>query len=121
MLYVRYYSQFQSNMGIVSTLSEDCNSVEEVLSKIDDRIRDNFRIKDLTQTLSVHNPKFYNNHEYYGLNEEELLTDDLIERYSKINDGSKQDILVAKAILSSLEKPVESLEEFPVLKKRYLD
>lgn len=117
---VRYYANLQSGSGITSTLPGGCNSVEEILSKIDDRIRDNLRIKDLTQTLFVYNPRYYGNHSYFGLDENKLLIAELIEKYSQINDGSKQDLLVARAILSLLEKPVESLEEFPVLRKKYL-
>lgn len=117
---VSYYANLQSRGGIISTLPEGCNCVEEILSKIDDRISDNLRINDLTQTLFVHNPRHYVNHRYFGLDEDKLLTNELIEKYSKINDGSKQDLLVAKAILSSLEKAVESLEEFPILRKKYL-
>lgn len=117
---VKYYANLQSRDGIISTLPEDCNSVEEILSKIDNRIRDNLRINDLTQTLFVHNLRYYGNHGYFGLDEDKLLTNELIEKYSKINDGNKQDLLVAKSILSLLEKPVESLEEFPILRKKYL-
>lgn len=118
---VRYYADLQSRGGIISTLPENCNDVKEILLKIDDRIKDNLRVNNLTQTLFVHNPRYYGNHSYFGLNEDKLLTDALIKKYSKINDGSKQDLLVAKAILSLLEKPVESLEEFPVLRKKYLE
>lgn len=118
---VRYYANLQSQDGIVPTLPEACNSIEEILSKIDIRIRDNLRINDLTKTLFVHNARYYGNHVYFGLDEDKLLTNELIEKYSKINDGSKQDLLVVKGILSLLEKPVESLEEFPILKKKYLN
>ena len=118
---VGYFANLQSCDGIISTLPEACNSVEEIITKIDGRIRDNLRLNDLTQTLFVHNPRYYGNHGYFGLDEDKLLTHKLIEEYSRINDGSKQDLLVAKAILSLLEKPVESLEEFPVLRKKYLE
>lgn len=118
---VSYYANIQSRGGIISTLPEGCGGIEEILSELDTRIRDNFRIKDLTQTLFVYNPKFYGNHGYFGLDEEKLLTDELIEKYSKISDGSKQDLLVVKAILTLLEKPTESLEEFPVLRKKYIE
>ena len=118
---VRYYGNLQSRAGVISTLPEDCNSVEEILLKIDSRINDNLRIADLTKTLFVYNPRYYGNHGYFGLEEDELLTTELIEKYSKINDGSKQDLLVAKSILSLLKKPVESLEEFPTLRKKYLE
>lgn len=117
---VRYYAHLQSQGGIISTLPEDCNSVEEIVSKIEERIKDNLRIGDLTRTLFVYNPRFYANHYFYGLDEDRLLTDELIEKYSRIADGSKQDLLVVKAILLSLKKPVESLEDFPILKMKYL-
>ena len=44
----------------------------------------------------------------------------LIDAYDKIDDGSKQDLLIAKAILSQIQKPEESLDDFPILKKHYL-
>jgi len=116
---VRYYAQLQSRGGILSTLPECCNSLDEILLKIDNRIKDNLRINDLTQTLFVHNTRYYGNHGYFGLDGDKLLTNELIQEYSKTNNGSKQDLLVANAILSSLEKPIESLEEFPTLRKKY--
>lgn len=118
---VSYYAKLQSRGGIISTLPEGCGSVEEILSELNSRIRDNFRIKDLTQTLFVYNSKFYGNHGYFGLDEEKLLTNELVAKYAEITDGSKQDLLVAKAILSQLQKPTESLEEFPILRKKYLE
>ena len=118
---VRYYANIQSSGGIISTLPKSCSSVEEILSKIDIRIKENLRINDLNKTLFVHNPKCYGNHSYFGLDEDKLLCDTLVQKYSEINDGSKQDLLVASAIISILEKPVESLEEFPILKKKYLE
>lgn len=117
---VSYYAKLQSRGGIISTLPENCTSVDEIISKIDARIKDNLRINDLSQSLFVHNPRFYGNHNYFGLDEDRLLTDELVEKYAKINDGSKQDLLVANAILSLLEKPDESLDEFHALKKKYL-
>lgn len=118
---VRYYAKLQSAGGIISTLPENCNSIEEILAKLDIRIKDNLRIKDLTKTLFVYNTNYYDNHSYFGLDEDKLLSKKLIDSYSKIKDGSEQDLLVVKAILSLLEKPDESLDEFPTLKKVYLE
>ena len=60
------------------------------------------------------------NHLYYGLSEEDMLTQQLIKKYANCFDGTKQDLLVVKALLANLEKPIESLNEFLILKKAYL-
>lgn len=115
---VRYYAFLQEWGGITPTLPKNCNSTKEILTKIDERISANLRNRHLTQTLFVYNPRFYENHFNFGLDEKKLLTDDLIERYYRMSDGSKQDLLVANAILASLEKPVESLKDFPSIKEK---
>lgn len=117
---VRIYADFQSRGGISSTLPCNCDTIDQVTSQIDERIKQNSRIKPLGDTLFVHNPRYYKNHNYFGLDEDKLLSAKLINDYGKLNDGSKQDLLVVKAILSQLQKPEESLDDFPLLKKRYL-
>ena len=114
---IQYYANIQSRGGIVSTLPLNGNSIEEILFNLDDRIMKNWRIKDLTQTLCVFNPKCYSNHFYFDLSEDKLITEELMESYTKINDGNKQDLLVVKQIISLIKKSEESLEEFPTLKK----
>ena len=118
---VNYYAKIQSSRGGISTLPFGCNNTDEIISELDKRIRDNLRINNLRNSLFVYNPNFYVNHGYYGLDEEKLLSEELVNEYSNLNDGSKQDLLVAKSILSMLEKPVESTEVFPVLRKKYLN
>lgn len=115
-----YYAEIQSRQGAISTLPRNCNSIDELISKIDIRIKDNLRINKLDETLRVFNPKFYANHIYYGLDENLLITDELIDMYSKISNGNEKDLFVVKHILSNLDNPIESLEEFPLLKKKYL-
>ena len=117
---VNFYAHIQRSNGGIPTLPIDCKTIEEVIKTIDGRINDNLRINDLRKTLFVYNPKFYVNHGYFGLDENKLLSDELVEKYSKLTNGNEQDLLVAKEILSSINKPVESMDEFPVLKKRYL-
>ena len=116
-----YYARIQSSFGAIPTLPVNCKSTDEILFKLGKRIEDNFRIKDLRKTLFVYNPNYYANHGYYGLDEDKLLSDELVQKYSKTTDGSKQDLLVAKKILSMLERPIESTEDFPVLRKRFLN
>lgn len=118
---VNFYAHIQRSSGGIPTLPIDCKTIEEVIKTIDGRINDNLRINDLRETLFVYNPKFYVNHGYFGLDENKLLSNELVEKYSKLTDGNEQDLLVAKAIISSINKPVESMDEFPVLKKRYLN
>lgn len=118
---VNYYAKLQSSSGAVSTLPKNCRSIDEILFKINDRISKNLRINDLTKTLFVYNLRYYGNHGYFGLDEDKLLNEELIENYSKIKDGSKKDLLVVKSILELLDKKEESLEEFPILKKNYLN
>lgn len=114
---IQYYANIQSRSGIISTLPLNGNSIEEILFNLDDRIMKNWRINDLTQTLCVFNPKCYSNHFYFDLSEDKLITEELMESYTKINDGNKQDLLVVKQIISLIKKSEESLEEFPTLKK----
>ena len=117
---VRIYANLQSRGGIISTLPCNCETIDQIISQIDERIEKNSRIKPLDDTLFVHNPAYYRNHIYFGLDEAKLLSSKLIDDYAELNDGSKQDLLVAKAILAQVQKPEESLDEFPTLKKHYL-
>ena len=118
---VKLYAYIQSRGGIISTLPGNCDTIDEIVAEINDRISKNIRITPLDETLFVHNYKYYGNHGYFELDEEKLLTDKLIRDYGKIKDGSKQDLLVAKAILSHIKKQEESLKDFPTLKKCYLE
>ena len=118
---VNYYAKIQSSYGGISTLPYGCKDTDEIISAIEKRIKDNYRINNLRDSLFVYNPNYYANHGYFGLDENKLLSDELIEKYSKLTDGNEQDMLVAKEILSSINKTVESLDDFPVLKKRYLN
>ena len=117
---VNYYAEVQNYNRINSTLPENCTSLQEIINKITQNIRDNKRVNNLTKSLSVINSNYYINHLYYGLSEEDLLTQQLIKKYANCLDGTKQDLLLVKALLANLEKPIESLNEFPILKKEYL-
>lgn len=117
---VRMYANLQSRGGIISTLPCNCNTIDQITSQINERIEKNKRITPLSDTLFVHNPKYYGNHNYFGLDEDKLLSVELIDAYDRIDDGSKQDLLVVKAILSQIQKKEESLEDFPKLKKLYM-
>lgn len=117
---VRMYADLQSRGGIISTLPCNCETIDQITSQIDERIEKNSRIKPLNDTLFVYNPRYYGNHNYFGLDEDRLLSTELIDAYDRIDDGSKQDLLVAKAILSQIQKAEESLDDFPTLKKHYL-
>ena len=117
---VRMYANIQSQGGIISTLPCNCENIDEIVSQLDERIEKNTRITPLSDALFVYNYKYYANHNYFALDENMLLTEKLIEDYGNLNDGSKQDILVAKSILSQIQKVEESLDEFPTLKEHYL-
>lgn len=117
---VRMYADLQSRGGIISTLPCNCETIDQIISQIDERIEKNSRIKPLNKTLFVHNPRYYGNHNYFGLDENRLLSAELIDPYERIKDGSKLDLLVVKAILSQIKNAEESLDDFPALKKLYL-
>lgn len=108
---VNYYAEVQNYNGISSTLPKNCTSLPEIINKITQNIRDIKRIVDLTKSLSVNNSNYYMNHLYYGLSEEDMLTQQLIKKYANCSDDTKQDLLVVKALLANLEKPIESLYE----------
>ncbi len=118
---VDFYAKIQMSGGIISTLPINCHSTDEIIGKIAAKIDKNERVEDLASTLFVHNPIYYGNHGRFGLDEDRVLTDELREKYALERDGSKRDLLVVKRILELLEKPVDSLEEFPTLKKCYLE
>lgn len=117
---INYYSKLQLDGGIVPTLPINCSNTYEVFKKIDANIANNYRIDDLKKTLRVFHPKFYSTHIYYGLNEELLYNDEIQEKYSSIQKGDKKDLFIVEEILKCLEKPSESLDEFPGLKKKYI-
>ncbi len=111
---VNYYAEVQNYNRINSTLPKNCTSLPEILNKITQNIYDNKRVDDLTKSLSVNNSNYYMNHLYYGLSEEDMLTQQLIKKYANCSDDTKQDLLVVKALLANLEKPIESLYEFQI-------
>lgn len=116
---INFFAEIQSQGGIVSTLPLGCATIEEVIQNLQNRIKDNARIPELDKTLFVHNPKYYQNHILFGLNEDMVITNELLQEYSSEESGSKRDLLVVKRIISLLDYPEQSLEEFPHLKKRY--
>ena len=118
---VRHYATIQIMGGTIPTLPDNAKSTDEIIWLLDERISDNLRVDDLRQTLFVHNPRFFNNHLEFGLDDEKLYTNELLEAYVKENDGSKKDLVVAKTILDSVELPVESMRDFPALRKAYIE
>ena len=116
---VNFYANIQSQGGIVSTLPLGCKSIDEVIQELQNRIKNNERVSELDSTLFVHNPRFYQTHASFGLDEDRVITNELLQRYYNEKDGSQRDLLVVKRIISLLERPEESLEEFPQLRKRY--
>ena len=63
---VRMYADLQSQGGIISTLPCNCETIDQITSQIDERIKKNSRIKPLNDTLFVHNPRYYGNHNYFA-------------------------------------------------------
>lgn len=117
---VNFYAGIQNQGRFASsTLPVGCESVSEILSELTERLDTNLREPYLLKTLFVHNPKFYSVHERFGLDGDEVVTPELLRDYAATKDGSKQDLMVVERILSQLEKPNESLEDFPQLKKTY--
>ncbi len=118
---INFYADIQSQDGVVSTLPLGCKSIEEVIQELQNKIKNNERIPKLNETLFVYNARFYQNHACYGLDEDRVITDELLEQYYNEKSGSQRDLLVVKRIISLLQYPEESLEEFPQLRKRYLN
>ena len=87
---VRHYATIQIMGGTIPTLPDNAKSTDEIIWLLDERISDNLRVDDLRQTLFVHNPRFFNNHLEFGLDDEKLYTNELLEAYVKENDGSKK-------------------------------
>lgn len=115
---VNFYGNIQ-RPNRSSTLPWDCHSIDEIITDLSERIRYNRRNPNLVETLFVHNPNFYQVHERFGLDEDKVLTDELIDNYRIDTSGSSRDLLVVKKILSILDRPLESLADFPKLRKRY--
>lgn len=116
---INFYADFQSQGGIVQTLPFGCESIDEVIQELQNRIKNNERIPELNKTLFVYNPRFYRTHARFGLDENEVITNELLQEYYHEKTGNQRDLLVVKRIISLLEYPEESLEEFPQLRKRY--
>ena len=116
---INFYANIQSQGGIVSTLPLGCKSIDEVIQELQNRIKNNERISKLDKTLFVYNSRFYQTHIRFGLDESKVITNELLQEYYNEKMGSKRDLLVVKRIISLLEHPEESLEEFPQLRKRY--
>ncbi len=120
---INFFANIQSEGNNTSTLPNNGKSIADVIQKIQKRIDENSRIAQLDKTLYVHNLKFYQTHIAFGLDEDkdEVITKQLLKAYYKEKDGYKRDLLVVKRILSLLKYPMESLEEFPTLKKSYIE
>lgn len=116
---VNFYAEIQTRGGGISTLPLGCHTIEEAIQKLQENIQKNERIPEVDRTLFVYHPRFYQTHMRFGLDENQVLTRKFIEEYRREKDGSKRDLLVVNRILSLLEHPEKSLEEFPQLKKRY--
>ena len=116
---INFYANIQSRGGSISTLPYGCKSINEVIQKLHDRIKNNERISELDKTLFVYNPRFYQTHICFGLDKNKVITNELLREYYNEKIGSQRDLLVVKRIISLLKYPEESLEEFPQLKKRY--
>ena len=116
---INFYANIQSQGGVISTLPLGCKSIDEVIQDIENRIKNNERISKLDKTLFVYNSRYYKIHDRFGLDEEKVITNELLQEYSSEKQGSKRDLLVVKRIISLLKHPRESLEEFPQLRKRY--
>lgn len=116
---INFYANIQTQGGIISTLPLGCTSIDEVIQELQKRIKNNERIPELDRTLFVHNPIFYQTHDSFGLNGDCVITKELLQEYYDEKSGSQRDRMVVQRIISLLEYPEESLEEFPQLKKRY--
>lgn len=116
---INFYAGIQSRGGITSTLPLGCNTIEEVIQELQSRIKNNERMPELNRTLFVSNPNFYQNHLSFGLEDEKVINKRLLQEYYDEKDGSKRDLLVVNRIITLLEHPEGSFEDFPQLKKRY--
>lgn len=101
------------------TLPRKSSSYDELVRKLSININDNKRDNDLRSTLQVFLKSFYSTHGYYGLDENLLITNDLMQNYAKLENGFDKDLLIANRILNLLEKPEESLEQFTRIKNFY--
>ena len=118
---INFFAFIQSQGGIKSTLPLGCQTIEDVIQELENAIKNNVRVQDLNESLFVNNSGFYDAHEEFGLDEDQVITKELLDEYRAEKDGGKRDLLVAKRIISLLEYPEKSLTNFPHLKKRYLE
>ncbi len=116
---LNYYARMQERAGIISTIPLFFNGIDDVLNRIDERIKNSRRIPSLNATLDVKNPICYEVQKMFDLDKEKMLSKLMIARYESLDDGYMQDLLVAKKILSLISYPEKSLEAFPALKKIY--
>lgn len=118
---VNFYADIQASGGVASTLPLGCNSLDEVIKELENKINNNERVPNLDETLFVHHPRFYQNHASFGLDEDMVITTKLLRDYYNESSGSQRDLMVVKRIISLLERPEESLDEFPHLRLSYIE
>lgn len=116
---VNFYATIQNNGFGEPTLPLGFDTTEDIINELTRRLDINGRVDDLTESLFVTSPYRYEVHERFGLDESKVLTPELIEQYRSLTNGSERDLLVTERIMSLLERPAYSLEEFPKLKKIY--
>ena len=116
---VNFYAMIQHDVFGLPTLPLGCGSIEEITDNLTKRIGNIKRIPNLQETLRVHNPYHYQNHNYFNLDEDRLLTPGLIQKYRDLDDAVKQDDLVMQTIFYSIDKKEESIENYPRICKRY--
>ncbi len=117
---VNFYARLHTRAGMISTVPGGSKSVDEILTRIEEHIKKNLRIPDLSKTLTVADPRHYEVHDYFGLNREAMMTPEFLRKYRSIFNGSKQDLLVVRRILNAINNPLESLESFPEMRKRFI-
>ena len=115
---VNFYDNIQKRGVVLPTLPLGCKTYEEIVTAIAEKLRVNKRVP-LDESLFVYNTAFYQNHHNFGYDEEKAITEEVVREYNSLKDGSKQDLLIAKRILQSLEKPMGTVEHFPHLCKKY--
>ena len=115
---VNFYANIQKKGVVLPTLPLGCKTYDEIVTNIAEKLRVNKRVP-LEESLFVYNTAFYQNHHNFGYDEEKAITEEFVKHYNSLKDGGKQDLLVAKRILESLEKTEGTIEHFPNLYKKY--
>lgn len=103
-----------------ATMPTKVTSFDELVSELDRRIDAGYRHPWLPATLRATSFKQRELGESYGIDYSFLMSDEFIYGYKDLNSGYERDLFVVKKLLDSVNDPFKSLQDFNLIKEKYL-